>query len=52
VAGVPHGELTVVLDDVRSGVPGARERQAEAVYPELRRLARAWLLGQLRGEDP
>jgi hypothetical protein len=81
VTGIPPGELTVVLDNVRSGVPGACERltahnarqclvvtfhdflgmtipvaaEVLVVSPATVngdwRLARAWLLGQLRGED-
>jgi RNA polymerase sigma factor (TIGR02999 family) len=39
MARIPPGELTVVLEEVRSGVPGASDRLAEAIYPELRRLA-------------
>ena len=46
---IPPGELTIVLDDVRGGVPGARDRLAEAVYPELRRLAGRLMRRERRG---
>jgi RNA polymerase sigma factor (TIGR02999 family) len=39
MARMPPGELTALLDDVHRDTPNACERLAEAIYPELRRLA-------------
>jgi RNA polymerase sigma factor (TIGR02999 family) len=36
---IPAGELTALMDELRAGVPGAPDRLAEVIYPELRRLA-------------
>jgi RNA polymerase sigma factor (TIGR02999 family) len=41
--------MTVVLEDVRSGIPGASNRLAEAIYPELRRLAGRLMRRERRG---
>jgi RNA polymerase sigma factor (TIGR02999 family) len=39
MAGTPPGELTALMDDVRRDLPEARDRLAEAIYTELRRVA-------------
>ena len=46
---LPPGELTVLLEDVRRAMPGASDRLAEAIYPELRRLAGRLLRRERRG---
>lgn len=45
---MPETPVTRLLDAVREGSPGATDRLMEAVYSELRELARA----RLRGERP
>jgi RNA polymerase sigma factor (TIGR02999 family) len=39
MARIPPGELTALMVDLRHGTPGALDRLAEAIYPELRRVA-------------
>jgi RNA polymerase sigma factor (TIGR02999 family) len=43
-----HREVTTLLEEMRAGSPGAREKLVELVYQELRRLA----AGLLRRERP
>jgi RNA polymerase sigma factor (TIGR02999 family) len=49
VARVAPDELAEVLEDVRRGTPGAGDRLAEAIYPELRRLAGRLMRRERRG---
>ena len=39
MAPIPPGELTALMDEARRDVPAVRDRLAEAIYVELRRLA-------------
>ncbi|MBM3793359.1 MAG: sigma-70 family RNA polymerase sigma factor [Acidobacteria bacterium] len=43
------GQITRLLSDIRGGKPGAQHAQLEAVYPELKQRAAAYLRGERPG---
>jgi RNA polymerase sigma factor (TIGR02999 family) len=51
MAHISTGELTALINDVRGEVPEARDRLAEAIYGELRRLAARMMRRERRGHS-